>query len=72
MHPAEAEWPVRPSRMNFFCRIYGHTWVHEADTPKVAWNNDKSLSELFPKSEGEPTFFRRCVRCQERRPWDSK
>lgn len=55
--------------MNIFCKLYGHTWVHHTETKKVQWNNDKSLSELFPKSEGEPQFFRRCVRCGEMRPW---
>ncbi len=58
--------------MNFFCRIYGHTWIHETQTPKVAWNNDKSLKELFPSFEGETEFFRRCVRCGEQRPWEAK
>lgn len=55
--------------MNIFCRLYGHTWIHETQAPKVSWNNDKSLVELFPKSEGEVEFFRKCVRCGEQRPW---
>jgi hypothetical protein len=58
--------------MNFFCRIFGHTWIHETQGPKVSWNNDKGLVELFARSEGEPEFFRRCVRCREQRPWDEK
>ncbi len=60
--------------MKFFCRLYGHTWIHETQTPKVSWNNDKGLVELFPKSEegAQPQFFRRCVRCGEQRPWDQK
>jgi len=58
--------------MKFFCLLYGHTWVHEVDTPKVQWNNNKDLNELFPKSEGEPEFFRRCLRCGDRRPWSEK
>jgi len=62
--------------MNFFCRIFGHTWIHATEGPKVQWNNDKGLVELFPKvvegSEGEEAevrFLRRCVRCGEERPW---
>lgn len=55
--------------MKIFCRLYGHTWIHKTQGPKVQWNNDKSLNELFPKSDGEPIFLRHCVRCGEERPW---
>jgi hypothetical protein len=64
--------------MKFFCRIYGHTWIHETQAPEISWNNDKGLVELFPRviaAEGEdeaPQFFRRCVRCGEQRPWEEK
>ena len=58
--------------MNIFCRIFGHTWIHDVDEPKIAWNNDKGLVELHATSDGEPRFYERCVRCQERRPWVSK
>lgn len=62
--------------MNFFCRLYGHTWIHETQAPKVSWNNDKGLVELFPRVVGAEDqgvlFFRRCVRCKEQRPWDDK
>ncbi|MFT7670746.1 MAG: hypothetical protein ACI8X5_003457 [Planctomycetota bacterium] len=55
--------------MNIFCKLLGHTWIHEAEEQTVQWGNDKNLMELFPKAEAEPQFFRRCVRCKEQRPW---
>ena len=58
--------------MKIFCRLYGHTWIHETDQPKVTWHNDKSGTELQMSTEGTPTFYRRCVRCGERRPWASE
>lgn len=66
--------------MNVFCLLYGHTWVHEAEEARVRWNNNKDLNQLLRnKTEGgdegelqEPRFFRRCVRCGERRPWSEQ
>ncbi len=58
--------------MNIFCRIFGHTWIHDVEDPKIAWNNDKGQTELFATAESEPQFFELCVRCQERRPWKVK
>jgi hypothetical protein len=58
--------------MNIFCRIFGHTWIHDVIDPKIAWNNDKGLVELHATAAGEPEFFERCVRCQDRRPWTQK
>jgi hypothetical protein len=55
--------------MKIFCRLYGHTWLHESEHPKITWHNDKSGTELKIATEGEPTFYRRCVRCGERQPW---
>jgi hypothetical protein len=58
--------------MNFFCRIFGHTWIHDVESPKIAWNTDKDQVELHATAAGSPRFFERCVRCQEQRPWQSK
>jgi len=58
--------------MNFFCLLYGHTWVHEAQDAKVRWNSNKDQNELQPTAEGEPKFFRKCVRCGQREPWPEK
>jgi len=55
--------------MNFFCRIYGHTWVHEAQDPKISWNNDKGQVQLHPIAHGEPEFLKRCQRCGDHEPW---
>ena len=57
--------------MKFFCRLYGHTWIHEAEDLKTSWNTDKKQVNLDITAEGEPRFFRRCVRCGERHPWES-
>lgn len=58
--------------MNIFCRLYGHTWVHEVQSPKIAWNTDKDQVELHATPEGEPVFSERCIRCGEQRPWKAK
>ena len=56
--------------MNFFCRIFGHTWVHKVDEPKIRWTTDeKTLAELHPTVTGEPHFYTECARCQERGAW---
>jgi hypothetical protein len=53
--------------MNFFCRIFGHTWTHRTENPKVSWNTAKSLSELdLTTSVTEPSFWLECQRCAER------
>ncbi|MCB9915438.1 MAG: hypothetical protein H6828_09855 [Planctomycetes bacterium] len=58
--------------MSIFCRLYGHTWIHDVESPKIRWNTDKDQVELHATVEGEPRFFERCVRCGERRPWRAK
>jgi hypothetical protein len=57
--------------MNIFCTLYGHTWIHEAQDPKISWNTDKKQVNLTATVEGEPRFNRLCVRCGERRPWET-
>lgn len=53
--------------MNFFCRLFGHTWVHKADDPKIRWSTAKNLSELEMTPAGEPRFYLECARCKEQR-----
>lgn len=52
--------------MNFFCRLFGHTWVHRTEDPKISWNTGKSLSELHLTVDGEYKFWLECQRCKER------
>jgi hypothetical protein len=53
--------------MNFFCRIFGHTWVHHSSNPKTSWNVDKSGNLLEPTPASEPRFYEQCARCKEQR-----
>lgn len=55
--------------MNLFCRLLGHTWVHQSENPKVRWTTAKNMSELDMTAEGEPSFWIECARCKERRPY---
>lgn len=52
--------------MNFFCTIFGHTWVHKSDSPKTSWNVDKDGLQLFAHPDGEVVFYEECARCRER------
>lgn len=58
--------------MNIFCRIFGHTWVHKVEEPKIRWTNAKNLSELEQTVDGEPRFYLECARCKEQRAWDNQ
>lgn len=51
--------------MNFFCRLFGHTWVPTAEDPRIRWNADKDGLQLNPTVEGQPRFFERCARCRD-------
>ncbi len=55
--------------MNFFCRIFGHTFVHKVDEPKIRWTTTKDMSELSQTVSGEPEFYTECARCGERGEW---
>ena len=55
-----------PHRRNLFCRLFGHTWVHRTDNPKISWNTAKNLSELEQTASGEPRFWLECQRCGQR------
>ena len=56
--------------MNFFCRIFGHTWVPRSENPKIRWTNAKNLSELEMTVTGEPELCLECARCKEKKAFD--
>ena len=49
--------------MNLFCKLFGHTWVHQSENVKISWNNTKKQNELVMKTEGKPKFWLECHRC---------
>ena len=54
--------------MNFFCRIFGHTWVPETIAPSPHWNTTKDGHILASTSGDEPVrHLDVCRRCGERR-----
>ncbi|MFN0243687.1 MAG: hypothetical protein ACKVWV_12405 [Planctomycetota bacterium] len=55
--------------MNFFCRLFGHTWVHRTENPKIRWTASENQCEMDLAAESEPQEFEECVRCKERRPY---
>jgi hypothetical protein len=56
--------------MNLFCRLFGHTWLHKVDEPKIRWTTAKNMSELEATVDGAPRFYLECARCKDRRGWD--
>jgi hypothetical protein len=53
--------------MNFFCRLFGHTWVPVTDNPKIAWNTKDDGLVLHATPAGVTRFFDECARCRDRR-----
>ena len=54
--------------MNFFCRLFGHTWVPAVDTPRVRWNTTKDMQTLAATVEGRGIrHYEVCRRCGEER-----
>ncbi|HED66291.1 MAG TPA: hypothetical protein ENJ09_12140 [Planctomycetes bacterium] len=54
--------------MNLFCRIFGHTWVPEIETPQVRWNTTKDMVVLEPTVDGQGIrHLEVCRRCGEQR-----
>ena len=52
--------------MNFFCRLFGHTWVPETRTPDPQWNTTKEGHILaLTADEGAVQHFDVCRRCSE-------
>ena len=55
--------------MNFFCRLFGHTWLHVTRAPEPRWNTTKEGHTLVPTSGDENvTHVLVCHRCAEERP----
>ncbi|HJO26160.1 MAG: hypothetical protein CMK00_00755 [Planctomycetes bacterium] len=53
--------------MNLFCRLLGHTWVHQARNPELSWNTTKGQAELAQTELGPGySFSLRCQRCGRR------
>ncbi len=51
----------------FFCKLFGHTWVHRSDNPKIAWHTSKKMSELeMNTSASDSSFWLECQRCSLR------
>ncbi|TAJ25207.1 MAG: hypothetical protein EPO68_00335 [Planctomycetota bacterium] len=59
--------------MNFFCSLFGHTWVAHTAAPQPRWNTTKDGVVLVPSDP--PThadaaavrYFDRCQRCGSER-----
>lgn len=53
--------------MNFFCRIFGHTWLPLTEAPDPRWNTTKDGVVLEATAEGAVRHFDECRRCRDRR-----
>ena len=53
--------------VNFFCRIFGHTWVPRTEDASTVWNTTKKGMVLMPTSDEGTRYFDACQRCGERR-----
>jgi hypothetical protein len=54
--------------MNFFCRLFGHTWVPHTTAPEPRWNTTKDGVVLVSSgTEGAVRHFERCQRCSAER-----
>jgi hypothetical protein len=50
--------------MNFFCRIFGHTWVARTRSPRTHWNVGKTGHTLVGTHDDEQVaHFSVCQRC---------
>lgn len=58
--------------MNFFCRIFGHTWSPTTDNPKISWNTNDDGLVLTARPAGEVRFYDVCLRCKDRRDVEVK
>ena len=55
--------------MNFFCRIFGHTWCPETRAPEPRWNTTKEGHTLVATSDEEDVrHVDVCRRCGVERP----
>lgn len=54
--------------MNFFCSLFGHTWVPHTAAPEPRWNTTKDGVVLVPShAESAVRYFDRCQRCGSER-----
>lgn len=59
--------------MNFFCSLFGHTWVPHTAAPEPRWNTTKDGVVLVPSQAagqaegGAVRYFDRCQRCGSER-----
>jgi hypothetical protein len=59
--------------MNFFCSLFGHTWVAHTAAPQPRWNTTKDGVVLVPSDPesggagGSVRYFDRCQRCGSER-----
>ncbi len=53
--------------MNFFCRLFGHTWISRMEAPDPRWNTTKDQIILEATAEGEVRYVEVCQRCQDKR-----
>jgi len=59
--------------MNFFCRLFGHTWIPETHSPQVRWNTTKDGQILTSTArEADVRHVEVCRRCSEERPRPSR
>lgn len=50
--------------MNFFCRIFGHTWCAATDAPEPRWNTtDDGLVLVASVDDGGVRHYDVCRRC---------
>ena len=54
--------------MNFFCRLFGHTWWPETVAPDLRWNTTKEGHTLvLTIGDQEVQHIELCKRCGEQR-----
>lgn len=55
--------------MNFFCRLFGHTWWPETRVAQPSWNTTKEGHVLVASPVDQPVqHVLVCKRCGEERP----
>ncbi len=53
-----------PLAVNVFCRLFGHTWWPETETPDLRWNTTKDGQTLVPTSgDQDVRHYEVCKRC---------
>ena len=52
--------------MNFFCRLFRHTWQYKVRESKIRWTAAKNMNEMDQSAADEPRPYLECARCGER------